>query len=124
MWSTEVAKIYDQKGRLLLFFGRPGNEPGNMNMPAKVILNPYSGRWKAKQRRAELEGALCAEGINFELVETSGAGDGVTLAEQAARAVVVEYEPLPVITDPAELEGAATFVVTTKAIDTAAARKA
>ncbi|MCL5280209.1 MAG: 6-bladed beta-propeller [Planctomycetes bacterium] len=39
VWSTEVAKIYDQKGRLLLFFGRPGNEPGNMNMPAKVILD-------------------------------------------------------------------------------------
>jgi hypothetical protein len=34
-----VAKIYDQNGRLLLFFGRPGNEPGNMNMPAKVILD-------------------------------------------------------------------------------------
>ncbi len=39
VWSTEVAKIYDQNGRLLLFFGRPGNEPGNMNMPAKVILD-------------------------------------------------------------------------------------
>ncbi len=39
VWSTEVAKIYDQEGRLLLFFGRPGNEPGNMNMPAKVILD-------------------------------------------------------------------------------------
>ncbi len=39
LWSTEVAKIYDQNGRLLLLFGRPGNEPGNMNMPAKVILD-------------------------------------------------------------------------------------
>jgi sugar lactone lactonase YvrE len=39
VWSTEVTKIYDQNGRLLLFFGRPGNEPGNMNMPAKVILD-------------------------------------------------------------------------------------
>lgn len=39
VWSTEVAKIYDQNGRLLLFFGRPGHEPGNMNMPAKVILD-------------------------------------------------------------------------------------
>jgi hypothetical protein len=35
VWSTEVAKIYDQTGRLLLLFGRPGHEPGNMNMPAK-----------------------------------------------------------------------------------------
>jgi DNA-binding beta-propeller fold protein YncE len=38
-WSTEVAKIYDPQGRLLLFFGRPGNGPGNMNLPAKVILD-------------------------------------------------------------------------------------
>jgi DNA-binding beta-propeller fold protein YncE len=38
-WSTEVAKIYDQQGRLLLFFGGPGNEPGNMNLPAKIILD-------------------------------------------------------------------------------------
>ncbi len=39
VWSTEVAKIYDQQGRLLLFFGRPGNEPGNMNLPTKIILD-------------------------------------------------------------------------------------
>jgi len=38
VWSTEVAKIYDQTGRLLLLFGRPGNEPGNMNLPAQIIL--------------------------------------------------------------------------------------
>lgn len=38
-WSTEVAKIYDPQGRLLLFFGRPGNQPGNMNLPAKIILD-------------------------------------------------------------------------------------
>ncbi len=38
-WSTEVVKIYDPQGRLLLFFGRPGNDPGNMNLPAKVILD-------------------------------------------------------------------------------------
>jgi len=39
VWSTEVAKIYDQQGRLLLFFGRPGSGPGNMNLPTKVILD-------------------------------------------------------------------------------------
>jgi DNA-binding beta-propeller fold protein YncE len=39
VWSTEVAKIYDQQGRLLLFFGRPGSEPGNMNLPTKIILD-------------------------------------------------------------------------------------
>jgi len=39
LWSTEVAKIYDQEGRLLLFFGGPGREPGRMNLPAKIILD-------------------------------------------------------------------------------------
>jgi hypothetical protein len=38
-WSAEVAKIYDAEGRLLLFFGQPGNEPGRMNLPAKIILD-------------------------------------------------------------------------------------
>jgi sugar lactone lactonase YvrE len=38
-WSTEVAKIYDREGRLLLFFGQPGNEPGRMNLPAKIVLD-------------------------------------------------------------------------------------
>jgi hypothetical protein len=37
--SSEVAKIYDQQGRLLLFFGLPGLEPGMMNLPAKIILD-------------------------------------------------------------------------------------
>jgi sugar lactone lactonase YvrE len=37
--STEVAKIYDQQGRLLLFFGLPGNEPGMMNLPAAIVLD-------------------------------------------------------------------------------------
>lgn len=37
--STEVAKIYDQEGQLLLFFGLPGNEPGMMNLPAKIALD-------------------------------------------------------------------------------------
>jgi len=38
-WSTEVVKIYDDQGRLLLFFGRPGNEPGHMNLPATIVLD-------------------------------------------------------------------------------------
>ncbi|MHC4517079.1 MAG: NHL repeat-containing protein [Planctomycetota bacterium] len=39
LWSTEVAKIYDQQGRLLLFFGGPGSEPGTMSLPAKIVLD-------------------------------------------------------------------------------------
>ena len=37
--ATEVAKIYDQQARLLLFFGLPGNESGMMNLPAKIVLD-------------------------------------------------------------------------------------
>lgn len=37
--GSEVAKIYNQKAQLLLFFGLPGNEPGMMNLPTKIILD-------------------------------------------------------------------------------------
>jgi sugar lactone lactonase YvrE len=37
--STEVAKIYNEKAQLLLFFGLPGNKPGMMNLPAKIVLD-------------------------------------------------------------------------------------
>lgn len=37
--ATEVAKIYNQQAQLLLFFGLPGNEPGMMNLPAKIVLD-------------------------------------------------------------------------------------
>jgi sugar lactone lactonase YvrE len=37
--ATEVAKIYNEQGKLLLFFGLPGNKPGMMNLPATIILD-------------------------------------------------------------------------------------
>ena len=37
--ATEVAKIYNEQGQLLLFFGLPGNKPGMMNLPAAIILD-------------------------------------------------------------------------------------
>mgnify|MGYP000409698539 CR=1 FL=1 len=37
--ASEVAKIYDDQARLLLFFGLPGNEPGMMNLPAKIVVD-------------------------------------------------------------------------------------
>lgn len=37
--ATEVGKIYDNQGRLLLFFGLPGNMPGMMNLPANIIVD-------------------------------------------------------------------------------------
>jgi diacylglycerol kinase (ATP) len=52
---------------------------------AKVILNPYSGRWLAQKRRPEMEAALQAAGLKHEIAETGGPGEGVTLAEAAAR---------------------------------------
>ena len=60
-------------------------------MTAKVILNPYSGRWNARTRRPEMEAALQEAGVAYELVETGGPGEGVTLAEAAARA---GYSPI------------------------------
>ena len=37
-------------------------------MTAKIILNPYAGRWKGLQKRNEIEGELKSLGIDFELV--------------------------------------------------------
>jgi diacylglycerol kinase (ATP) len=55
-------------------------------MTAKVILNPYAGRWLAQERRPEVEAALRSAGVRYELVVTEGPGHGIELAEQAVRA--------------------------------------
>lgn len=54
-------------------------------MPAKVILNPYSGRWKALRLKDAAVAALRAAGIDFELSITERPQHGIELAEQAAR---------------------------------------
>ena len=54
-------------------------------MPAKVILNPYANRWKAKARWPEAETALKAAGVNFEMVVSERPHQVVELAERAAR---------------------------------------
>lgn len=54
-------------------------------MTARVILNPYAGRWSAGQRRAEMIAALQAAGIDFDLAVTQHAGEGIDLAAQAVR---------------------------------------
>jgi len=54
-------------------------------MTAKVILNPYSNRWKAKARWPEAEAALKGAGVDFELVISERPGHIIELAEQAAR---------------------------------------
>jgi diacylglycerol kinase (ATP) len=54
-------------------------------MTAKVIFNPYSGRWTALKRKAEAETALTMAGIHYELVMTERPNHGTQLAEQAVR---------------------------------------
>ncbi len=54
-------------------------------MTAKVILNPYSNRWKAKARWPEAESALKAASVDYELVTSERPGHIVELAKQAVR---------------------------------------
>lgn len=52
-------------------------------MVAKVILNPYAGRWMALKRKPEVEQALEIAGVDYELVITSSPGNATELAAQA-----------------------------------------
>jgi diacylglycerol kinase (ATP) len=52
-------------------------------MTAKVILNPYAGRWQAQARKEELEASLREVGIDFELDVTDGPGHAIDLAQGA-----------------------------------------
>jgi len=52
---------------------------------ALVILNPYTGRWAGRRRRPEVERALRAAEIAYDLVETDGPRHGERLAEEAGR---------------------------------------
>jgi diacylglycerol kinase (ATP) len=52
-------------------------------MTAKVILNPYSGRWKALERFPEAEVALKAAGVIYNAVQSESPGHGILLAEEA-----------------------------------------
>jgi len=60
-------------------------------MTARVILNPYSGRWKARRLWPEAESALKSAGIEFEFVETEQPGDGIRLAEES---ITQGYSPI------------------------------
>ena len=55
-------------------------------MVAKVVLNPYSNRWKSQSRWPDAEAALKAAGVEFEFVVSHHKGHVVELAEEAARA--------------------------------------
>jgi diacylglycerol kinase (ATP) len=54
-------------------------------MTTYVILNPYANRWKAGQRKKELEDLLLRKQIEHELVETNATNHAIELAELAAR---------------------------------------
>ena len=54
-------------------------------MTAKVILNPYAGRWKGLQKRQEIEDILRSKGVEFELVLTEAPNHGTQLAFTATK---------------------------------------
>jgi diacylglycerol kinase (ATP) len=55
-------------------------------MTAKIILNPYAGRWKALRLREQLEIELKKVGIDYELVQTEAPCHGTELAAEATLA--------------------------------------
>lgn len=52
-------------------------------MKAKVILNPYANRWKAKERGNDITTALQITGLDFDLVTTNAPEHGTELAATA-----------------------------------------
>ena len=54
-------------------------------MTAKIILNPYSARWRAQERFPEASSALKDAGVEFEVVRSEKANDCIELAEQAVK---------------------------------------
>ena len=54
-------------------------------MTAKVILNPYSARWRANERFPDVAVALKKAGVDFEVVRSEKPGHCMDLAEQAVK---------------------------------------
>ncbi len=52
-------------------------------MKTKVILNPYSNRWGAKESIPQVERALNDVQLDYDLAVTSAPGEGIVLAETA-----------------------------------------
>ena len=53
---------------------------------AKIIVNPYAGRWKARDAIPCIERACVTATLDYELVVTEGPDHGIELARQAVRA--------------------------------------
>jgi diacylglycerol kinase (ATP) len=54
-------------------------------MTAKIILNPYAGRWQALKLRPQVEAALQAVDLDYELELTTGSQHATQLAADAVR---------------------------------------
>lgn len=50
----------------------------------KIILNPYAGRWKARNNLEILKLELTQLGLDFDVVTTKAPGEGIDVARQAA----------------------------------------
>jgi YegS/Rv2252/BmrU family lipid kinase len=57
-----------------------------MDGTAKIIVNPYSGRWKARDSIPLVRSALESAGVDYDLTVTQGPGEGVRIAAESARA--------------------------------------
>ena len=53
---------------------------------AKIIVNPYAGRWKARAAIPDIERACEKIGLDYDLVVTEGPNHGIDLAREAALA--------------------------------------
>lgn len=58
---------------------------------AKIIANPYAGRWKAKAAIPDIERACRKIGLDYELVVTEGPNHGIELAREA---VLAGFSPI------------------------------
>ncbi|MFQ5612822.1 MAG: diacylglycerol/lipid kinase family protein [Anaerolineae bacterium] len=55
-----------------------------MTAEAKIILNPYAGRWQARRCIAAVQTALEAVGLAYDLAVTEAPGQSIDLARQAS----------------------------------------
>jgi len=53
---------------------------------ARIIVNPYAGRWKAQAAIPDIERACQEIGLDYDLVVTEGPNHGIELAREAALA--------------------------------------
>jgi len=60
-------------------------------MVAKIILNPYAGRWNGLRKREEVESILSTMGVDYDLVLTEAPEHGTSLAYQA---VIQGFSPI------------------------------